>query len=51
MKKEHCIGHVQKRMGKNLRDWRKNAAKDKSGLVDGGRPGGVGRLTDAVIDK
>lgn len=41
VKKFECIGHVQKRMGKRLRQLKKTVR----GL------GGAGRLTDAMIDK
>ena len=47
--KEECIGHIQKRMGKALRDLKK--AKKGEKLSDGLRLGGPGRLTDEVIDK
>ena len=47
--KEDCIGHIQKRMGTNLRSY-KNKNKGKK-LADGGTVGGRGRLTDAVIDS
>lgn len=48
--KEDCVGHIQKRMGKNLRNYKK---KFKRGQVldDGQGVGGKGRLTDAVIDS
>ena len=47
IKKADCIGHVQKRMGSRLREWKKKA----KGLEDGKSAGGKGRLTDDVIDK
>ena len=46
--KEDCIGHIQKRMGSNLRRYKN---KNKGKLSDGGTIGGRGRLTDAVIDN
>jgi len=45
--KEDCIGHIQKRMGSNLRTFKKSGKKLDDGLGIGGR----GRLTDAFIDK
>ena len=36
---------------KNIRDWKKNAGKDKARLVEEGRPDGAERLKNAVIDK
>ena len=42
------MGHIQKRMGSNLRSY-KNKSKGRK-LSDGGTIGGRGRLTDAVID-
>ena len=47
--KEDCIGHIQKRMGTNLRSY-KNKNKGRK-LADGGTVGGCGRLTDAAIDS
>ena len=47
--KEDCIGHIQKRMGSNLRNF-KNKNKGRK-LADGGTIGGRGRLTDAIIDS
>ena len=48
--KEECVGHVQKRLGKALRD-----LKQKHGgsckLSDGKAIGGRGRLTDKLIDS
>ena len=46
--KEECIGHVQKRLGTALR----NLKKEKKGqkLSDGKTIGGLGRLTDKLID-
>ena len=46
--KEECVGHIQKRMGKALRDLKK--AKKGEKLSDGLGIGGAGRLTDTTID-
>jgi len=46
--KEDCVGHIQKRMGGNMRTF-KNKSKGKK-LSDGGTVGGRGRLTDSVVD-
>ena len=46
--KEECVGHVQKRLGKALRDLKKSMKGQK--LSDGLTIGGAGRLTDKVID-
>ena len=46
--KEDCVGHIQKRMGTNLRKYK--TQKKGSKLADGSSVGGRGRLTDAVID-
>lgn len=48
VKKLDCIGHVQKRMGKNLISMTKNAGKLNDGKGVGGRSG---RLTRPCIDK
>ena len=45
--KEKCIGHVAKRLGKALRDLK----KDKAPLADGKPIGDKGRLTDERCDK
>ncbi len=47
--KEECVGHVQKRMGAALLDYKK-ANKGKK-LADGKNVGGQGRLTDEVIKR
>ena len=47
--KHECVGHVQKRMGTQLRTLKKSKTTDESR-----RPvkfGGKGRLTDKIIDK
>ena len=49
VQKLECVGHVQKRMGKRLRDLKKNA-KGRT-LADGKSVGGRGRLTDMEIKK
>ena len=47
--KEECVGHVQKRMGARLREYkRKNKGKI---LEDGKSVGGKGKLGDKIIDK
>ena len=47
--KEECVGHVQKRIGRSLREYKRiNRGKR---LVDGKSVGGAGRLTDKVIDS
>ena len=46
--KEECVCHIQKRMGKALRDLKK--AKKGEKLSDGLGIGGAGRLTDATIN-
>ena len=48
IKKIECVGHVQKRMGTNLRKKKKDIAGQK--LSDGKTIGGKNRLTDAVIN-
>ena len=47
IRKEECVGHVQKRLGTALRKYK----KDKKGgkLSDGKSVGGKGRLTDKII--
>ena len=47
--KEECVGHVQKRLGTNLREYKRKGKGQK--LSDGKGIGGAGRLTDKVIDK
>ena len=47
--KEDCIGHIQKRMGATLHNY-KNKSKG-SKLSDGKGIGGTGRLTDSTIDR
>ena len=49
VQKEECVGHIQKRVGKALRDIKKSMKGQK--LSDGLTTGGVGRLTDKMIDK
>ena len=49
VQKEECVGHVQKPMGTNLREY-KRKGKDRK-LADGKVIGGAGRLTDKAIDK
>ena len=45
--KEKCVGHVQKRMGSALNEYKKS--KKGKILSDGKTVGGVGRLTEDVI--
>ena len=47
--KEECVGHVQKRLGTNLREYKRKGKGQK--LSDGKGISGAGRLTDKVIDK
>ena len=49
IEKEECIGHVRKRLGKNLRDLKQRLGSKK--LSDGKAIGGRGRLTDKRIDS
>lgn len=48
VQKEECIGHIQKRVGNNLRELKKTKKKEK--LSDGLPLGGRGRLSDRMID-
>ena len=47
--KEECVGHVQKRMGTNLREYKRKGKSRK--LADGKHISGIGRLTDKKIDQ
>ena len=47
--KEECVGHVQKRMGTGLRECKRKIRGKK--FSDDKTVGGVGRLTDQIIDK
>ena len=47
--KEDCIGHIQKRMGTALRQYKNNCRGTK--LSDGKGVGGAGRLTDVIVDQ
>ena len=49
VQKEECVGHVQKRVGNNLRKLKKDYRGQK--LEDGLGLGGQGRLTDRLVDK
>ena len=49
VRKEDWIGHIQKRMGSALRTYKNNCKG--SDLPDGKTVGGVGRLTDKIIDR
>ena len=46
--KGECIGHVQKRVGKNLRDMRKTLPSDRKKAIFG--TGGRNKLTDSAIN-
>ena len=46
--KEDCIGHLQKRMGAALRNFKSECRGTK--LSDGKTVGGTGRLTDKAVD-
>ena len=49
VRKEECVGHVQKRMGTGLREYkRKNRGRK---LSDGKTVDGTNRLTDKVVDQ
>ena len=47
--KEECVGHVQKRLGTALREFKRKRRGMK--LADGKTVGGKNRLTDNIIDK
>ena len=47
--KEECVGHIQKRMGSGLREYKRKMQSIK--LSDNKSVGGTGRLTDRDIDK
>ena len=49
VKKEDCIGHVQKRVGSTLRTYKNKCRESK--LPGGKIVGGWGCLIDAVVDK
>ena len=49
IEKEECVGHVQKRVGTNLRKLKKELSGKK--LSDNKTIGGRGRLTDGMIDS
>ena len=46
-----CVGHVQKGLGKKLRDMKKKTFVDDNGQVLKLKWGGRGHLTDSVIDS
>ena len=47
--KEECVGHVQRRIGRALREFKR---KMKGKKLEDNRPvGGRGRLTDVLIDR
>ena len=47
--KEECVGHIQKRIGSGLREYKRKKKGMK--LSDGKSVAGAGRLTDLLIDK
>ena len=47
--KEECVSHVQKRVGRSLRDLKQRLGKKQ--LADGKSIGGKGRLTDALTNS
>ena len=47
--KEECVGHVQKRIGASLREYKRKMKSEK--LSDGKPVGGKGRLTKVAIDS
>ena len=49
IRKEECVGHIQKRMGSGLREYKRKKRGLK--LADGLSVGGRGRLVDKLIDK
>lgn len=49
--KHECVGHVQKRLGKRLRDAKKKTYHDSEGKVLKLKWGGKGRLTEVIIDR
>ena len=49
VEKNECVGHVQKRLGTQLRTLKKSGKRDGNGKPV--RFGGRGRLTDKVIDQ
>ena len=49
IEKEECVGHIQKRMGSALLEYKKNKKGLK--LSDGKGIGGAGRLTQDVIER
>ena len=49
IRKQDCIGHVQKRMGSRLRKWKGDHRRTI--LEDGKGVAGASRLTDTIIDE
>ena len=49
VQKEECVGHIQKRMGSALREYKRKMHSIK--LKDGKGVGGSGRLTDKMCDR
>lgn len=46
-----CVGHVQKRLGTALRNYKKNVKMAGLKMSDGGKVDGRGRLTDNFVDR
>ena len=49
VEKEECVGHIQKRMGTGLREFKRKRSGQK--LADGKGVGGMYRLTLAAMDR
>ena len=49
VEKEECVGHIQKRMGSGLREYKKRKRGQK--LADGRGVGGTNRLTESFMDR
>ena len=49
VKKEKCVGHIQKRIGTALREYKRKMKGIR--LADGKSVSGKGRLTDVMINK
>ena len=46
-----CVGHVQKRLGTALRNYKKNVKMAGLKMSDRGKVDGRGRLTDIFVDS
>ena len=49
--KEECVGHVQKRLGTALRNYKRNIKMAGLKMSDGGKVDGRGQLTDNFMDR